>query len=320
MNAHDTQTRIGSSRFRFSAAFLALFVIIAAPACYKKEAEQLKTEKAKLTEEKKQLETQVATAGIETAEMQATLDDVQKSLEDLRGKELAIIKSSLEIMQEGQPQSSRRDQLKAEIATIRAAVKSNLEKLAKLEKERKAAIAKAEEAGKKNLELEGKVTSMERLTEVLRASLEEKSKLIAELEVKVLNLTQTVEEQAGVIKEKEGVIDTQTKEINKAYVTVAKKATLREKGLIEKKGDVLGLGGSWLRTGKFDPELFREIDIRTETEFSIGTAIKKLKVLSDHPRDSYELVPTPEGGTVLKVTDTAKFWQGSKYLVVMIPD
>jgi seryl-tRNA synthetase len=223
-------------------------------------------------------------------------------------------------MQEGKPQSSRRDQLKAEIDVIRTTIKANLEKLAKLEKERKAAVAKAAEAGQKNVELEGKVTAMERLTEVLKASLEEKSKLIAELEVKVLNLAQTVEEQAGVIQEKEGVIDTQVKEINKAYVAVANKATLREKGLIEKKGDVLGLGGNWLRTGKFDPEVFREIDVRTEVEFPIGAAVKKIRVLSDHPKDSYELTATAEGGSLLKITDTTKFWQGSKYLVVMIPD
>ena len=89
---------------------------------------------------------------------------------------------------------------------------------------------------------------------------------------------------------------------------------------IEKKGSVAGLGGSWLRTGKFDPDLFREIDVRQEQEFAIGSALKRVRVLSDHPKDTYELVESGKDLSSLKVTDAARFWAGSKYLVVMMND
>lgn len=299
---------------------LALAALVAGGCGLKKENEKLRSDNQKLAEEKQQLEQKTEKAGVETAEMTATLDDVQKSLEELRIKELQVIRSSLEIVQEGKARSSRREQLKQEIASIRTAVKENLEKLERLEKEKKAALQKAAALGKKSAQLEQKVTALERLVAEMKRSLEEKEQTIAELEERVLHLTQTVETQTGVIKEKETVIDTQTKELNKAFVAVASKKALKEKGLVEKKGSVLGLGGGWLRTGKFDPDVFREIDVTKETEFQIGAAAKKIRILSDHPKESFELVETSPTSCTLKVTDTALFWKGSKYLVVMTPD
>lgn len=303
---------------RASVALLAVAFLTGCP--WKKEIEKLKTDNTVLTQDKQKLEGQLASAGVETAEMQSTLDDVQKSLEELRTKELQVIRSSIAIAKEGKGKTQQREQLKAEIDTIKQSIKENLDKLAKLEKEKKAAEQRAAASGKKVKELEGQVTTLGRLVDEMRKQLEEKAATIAELEVKVLELSQTVEQQAGVIQEKEGVIESQTTEINKAFVAIDHKTVLKNKGLVEKKGSVIGMGGSWMRTGKFDPEVFREIDIRQATEFSVGAPVKKVKVLSDHPKESYELVDAGADGSKLKVTDAALFWKGSKYLVVMIPD
>ena len=215
--------------------------------------------------------------------MQTTLDEVGKSLEELRAKELQIVKSSIEVVQEGKPRSTQRDELKAEIDAIKKAIKANLEKLARLEQEKKDALAKAKASGKKVTELEGKVTSMERVIGEMKKNLEEKESMITELETKVLGLTQTVEQQTATIAEKETVIEGQTKTINTAHVAIAGQKELETKGVIEKKGAFLGMRGSWVQTGKFDPELFREIDVTKETEFAIGAPIKKVQVISSPP-------------------------------------
>ena len=287
---------------------------------WKKDVDQLKADNQKLSQEKQQLEGQLTSAGVESTEMQTTLDEVAKSLEELRARELQIVKSSIEVVQEGKPRSSRRDELKAEIDTIKKAIQENLDKLAKLEQEKKDALAKAKASGQKVVELEGKVTSMERLIGEMRASLEEKTTMIAQLETTVLGLTQTVEQQTATIAEKETVIETQTKTINTAHVGIAGKKALESAGIIEKKGAFLGMRGSWVQTGKFDPEIFREIDITKETEFAIGAPLKKCKVLSTHPADSYELTAVDETSSNLKVLDPARFWTGEKYLVVMFND
>ena len=81
-----------------------------------------------------------------------------------------------------------------------------------------------------------------------------------------------------------------------AYVLIATQSALKKAGLVEKKGSVLGLGGNWQRTGHFDETLFKQIDTRKETEFAVGAAPDKARVLSDHPKDSYTLAGHgPEG-------------------------
>lgn len=287
---------------------------------WKKDVDQLKTDNQKLSQEKQQLEGQLTSAGVESTEMQTTLDEVASSLEDLRAKELQIVRSSIEVVQEGKPRSTRRDELKTEIDSIRKAIKLNLEKLARLEQEKKDALAKAKASGQKVGELEGQVTSMERLVGEMKKSLSEKETMITELETKVLGLTQTVEEQTATIAEKETVIETQTKTINTAQVAIAGQKELQAKGVIEKKGAFLGMRGSWVRTGKFDPEIFKEIDTTKETEFAIAAPLKRVQVLSSHPAGSYELVPVDEKSSNLKILDPALFWSGEKFLVVKYKD
>ena len=309
---------ITASRIAFAGVLAAA---LALGGCgWKKEIEQLKADNQKLSQEKAQLEGQLTSAGVESTEMQATLDEVAKSLEELRAKELQIVKSSIEVVQEGKPRSTQRDELKTEIETIKKAIAENLQKLAKLEQEKKDALAKAKASGQKVVELEGKVTSMERLIGEMKASLEEKTTMIAELESKVLGLTQTVEQQTATIVEKQGVIENQTKTINTAHVAIAGQKELEKAGVIEKKGAFLGMRGSWVQTGKFDTDLFKEIDLTKETEFAISAPIKKVMLISSHPKGSYELVAADEKNTTLKITDPATFWSGEKYLVVKYKD
>ncbi|MCL4809429.1 MAG: hypothetical protein KJ062_16820, partial [Thermoanaerobaculia bacterium] len=53
---------------------------------WKKEIEQLRADNQKLSQEKEQLAGQLTSAGVESEEMQTTLDEVATSLEVLRAK------------------------------------------------------------------------------------------------------------------------------------------------------------------------------------------------------------------------------------------
>jgi DNA repair exonuclease SbcCD ATPase subunit len=279
----------------------------------KKEFEQLKTENQKLTQEKQQTQKELSSAGAATSEMQTTLDEVQQSLQDLRAKELKAVTTSLAVLKEGQQAPDKREELKAEIEEIRKSVRANLAKLASLERQKRASETRAGAA-------EERATTLERLVTELRRSLQEKEATIAELEAKTLELTKTTEELRGTVKEKEAEITDRETQMSTAYVLIAGQKALKQAGLVEKKGSVLGLGGNWQRTGQFDESLFKKIDTRTEKEFTVGAAAEKARILSDHPKDSYELRKTGPKASTLAVTDTARFWKGSKYLVVMLPD
>ena len=272
----------------------------------KKEFEQVKAENKTLDEEKQRSQRELGAAGAATAEMQATLDDVQKSLEDLRVKELKAVRTSLAVAQEGKAAPGRREELKAEIEEIRNVVKANLAKLSALQKQKNTS--------------DQKITTLERLIGEMRRNLEEKEATIGALEEKTLVLAKEAEELRGTVKEKEVAIADRESQMSTAYVLIATQSALKKAGLVEKKGSVLGLGGNWQRTGQFDETLFKQVDTRKETEFAVGAAPDKARVLSDHPKDSYTLAGTGPKASTLTVTDAARFWKGSKYLVVMLPD
>ncbi len=287
-------------------------LLLGVPGCVaKSKFEESQKQNEELKKEAETLKGQVQSTGAMNAEAQATLDEVQKSLEELRAKELKAVQTSIAIAKEGKA-SGKREELKAEIAEIRKAVQLNLEKLATVTRQKN-------EAEKKAGILAGRVTTLERLVAELKSSLEEKESMLVELEQKVLQLQKTTEELKTTVAAKEAeIVDTQEK-LATAYVVVGTKKELEKAGLIEKKGSVLGLGGSWKQTGKFDETLFRKIDVRRDTEVTLPAPSNKIRILTEHPKESFELSVQPPNWTKLKILDTAAFWKGSRYLIVLIP-
>jgi predicted nucleic acid-binding Zn-ribbon protein len=99
------------------------------------------------------------------------------------------------------------------------------------------------------------------------------------------------------------------------YYRFGSRKELLANGLILKEGGILGAGKSYKLSNNFDRELFKGIDTKRFSELELGTATKP-KVLSPHPPEAYYFVKT-DGKTYLKVTDQARFWSASRYLVIM---
>lgn len=315
----DTRTETRNARFR---SFVPLFALaLALGACTKSEvgsqpqasADALTEQNRLLLAENGKLVERAQAAEAADAEAAATLAEVQASLEEIRGKELRILKKTLDVTREGKARTSTREMLADELGTIRTAIRRNLDRIAALERDRKA-------DGRK-------MAALQTLVDELKRSLEEKSVTIATLEKTVAELNGRVQEQEGVIlvkdtllREKDDLIATRTREANTAFVAVAGKKTLKEKGVVEKKGSILGLGGAWQETGKYDPEVFRAIDTTLEAELAIPAPAEKVRVLPGHPEESYRIVSGGPASSTLKVMDRNAFWRDSRYLVVMIPD
>jgi hypothetical protein len=105
-------------------------------------------------------------------------------------------------------------------------------------------------------------------------------------------------------------------------VAIASRGVLKAKGIVEKQGAILGPGGRWMETGKFDPAVFREIDVTKDLAVAIPAPAGKVRVVTEQPKESYAIVAA---GPVsmesrLEVKDPAAFWKGDRYLVVMIPE
>jgi hypothetical protein len=307
------RTRHGIARpvrtFRTAMIGFAVGAALAAAGCgSRKEHARLVSEKTYLATEERRLSDALEAKNAATRDLEIALLEVRNGLEEIRGKELAAIRSSIHVAKEGRPSQALREELRAEVRTIRDAVHENLAKLARLE-------AQGEQAGLRT-------ASLEKLTTELRRSLEEKEALAGELDRRVRDLSVTVKAQAASLREKEAALREgearlakKTLEANTAYVAVASKKELLKKGVVERAG----VGGRWTQTGKFDAEVFRAIDVTKDLEVELPAPAKSIRVVTTQPMESYRIVDAgPDARTSrLEVKDAAAFWKGERYLVVM---
>ncbi len=307
---HGTASPV--SKFRAAMIGFAVGAALAAAGCgSRREHARLVSEKTYLAAEDRRLSDELEARNVETRDLEIALLEVRNGLEEIRGKELAAIRSSIRVAKEGRSTQALREELRAEVRTIRDAVHENLAKLARLEEQSK-------EAGLKT-------ASLEKLTMELRRSLEEKEALAGQLDQRVKDLSATVRTQAASLKEKEAALREgearlakKTLEANTAYVAVASKKDLLKKGVVERAG----VGGRWTQTGKFDAEVFRAIDVTKDLEVQLPAPAKSIRVVTTQPKESYQIVDAGPGAKTsrLEVKDVEAFWRGDRYLVVMIPD
>ncbi len=78
---------------------------------------------------------------------------------------------------------------------------------------------------------------------------------------------------------------------------------------------MLGIGKTPLIKKDFNRSYFTEIDIRNLDY--IPLMVKKAKLVSVHPADSYH-ISGAKGADTLFIEDSAEFWKASKYLVIIL--
>ena len=121
--------------------------------------------------------------------------------------------------------------------------------------------------------------------------------------------------QDSTISDQRGLIDIQTQEMNKAFYAVGTAKELKNQNVITTEGGFIGIGGSKVLHPDFNEEAFTQIDI-TETG-NITFDNKKVRVVTYHPSETYELTEVDNRITSLEILDPEKFWEVSKYLVVV---
>ncbi len=110
------------------------------------------------------------------------------------------------------------------------------------------------------------------------------------------------------------MIQIQTSALNKGYYAIGTFKELQENGVVEKQGDIIGIAGTKQLKDDFNKDYFEEIDITRVR--SIPLNAKKVQVITTHPPESYEIVGDDE--KTLKILDPNRFWDVSKFLVVVI--
>ena len=145
----------------------------------------------------------------------------------------------------------------------------------------------------------------------LSEELEQRNFQIEELKDNVDNLNVQVAELEEDSKAKQDEIDEKVNQMNEAYVFIGNKDALKKAGLIE--GGSL-LKKSKLNTSNIDKKLFKKVDIRNVKSFQIPDS--KPEVLTQMPAGSYEITKTGNNSSELTITDPARFWGVSRFLII----
>jgi len=103
-----------------------------------------------------------------------------------------------------------------------------------------------------------------------------------------------------------------------AYYTVGTFKSLRDRDVLEKEGGFLGINRITTLVDNPDTKQFQKIDTREINKIPIFS--KHFEMVTDRDTTSYEVQYADEMAEWLLIKDPQKFWDKSRYLVVVVRD
>lgn len=262
-------------------------------------------DKTKSNPEADSLRTQLSTQMEEMDEMNLFLDAVNMSMDSVVNMEGTVLRTT------GESPLSRKEQIQKNVEAYKLILQHQRERLDILEKKLKDNNAYAGKMQKTIAALKQQLDEKDQAIIKLSEELEQRNFQIEELKDNVDNLNVQVAELEEDSKAKQEEIDEKVNQMNEAYVFIGDKNALKKAGLIE--GGSL-LKKSKLNTSNIDKKLFKKVDIRNVKNFQIPDS--KPEVLTQMPAGSYEITKTGNNSSELTITDPARFWGVSRFLII----
>lgn len=157
--------------------------------------------------------------------------------------------------------------------------------------------------------------SMQALIDTLKIQIEAREKeaiaIIEEINLKKARYADVQETYTA----RKQVYDAQKKQLNVGYYIIDTKKSLKQLDIIEEKGGFLGINKVAKLKPEFNKSAFNEIDIESTDVIEIQHEMKKVKIISPHPQDSYQLIEGTNKDTFLEIMDPDEFWK-IRYLVI----
>ena len=281
-----------------------MLVFLASCHNYKKNAEQLTMLRDSLQNE----------ASIKDASIVEFLNDfnkIQESLDSIKQLEnLVTVKSA----QSREINQKQKDLILEDIALLNELIQKNKEQVSSLQKRLNSANLRIGTLDAMVAELERMVNNLDRQINDKDTEIYALSQRVQELNTDIIFLNQRIFEADSENQRKTETIQSQTIQLNKAYYAFGTNKELKDNGVIEKTGGLLGIGRTALIKENFNREYFTEIDIRDVNV--IPLMVKKAEIISVHPASSFHISGNKTADT-LYIDDKAEFWKASKYLVVL---
>jgi len=238
------------------------------------------------------------------AEIQANLDSIK------RVEKLVTVQSA----NKTELNATQKQMIQEDIKLLNDLLQRNKALTASLQK-------KLKDANFKIGNLEGTIKELQLMVNNMETQVQEKDNEIGDLktEVKKLNVdVSALSEKIAVVEtesqKKSQTIQSQTSALNTAFYAFGTMKELKENGILEKSGGVIGMGKTAVMKKDFNRDYFTQIDIR---EFPyLRLMAKKAKLVTVHPEGSFHIAGKKSADT-LYIDNAAEFWKASKYLVII---
>ncbi len=208
--------------------------------------------------------------------------------------------------------ADRRAEIRRNLAAIKARLNANKQLLADME-------AKVKNSGNQNSvltktidELKAHIAQQDEKIAQLQNDLENANKQIGELNNTVAQKEEEVKAETAAKEQAQQEAVAAENEANKVFYAIGTNKELKKNGLLEKKF----LGATKVMKGNYNAAYFTTADKRNIT--TIPTTAKKVKVWSNMPADSYQIVSNADGIKSIKITNPAKFWSLTPYLIIQV--
>lgn len=160
-----------------------------------------------------------------------------------------------------------------------------------------------------------KIVELEKLIERLMKEISLKDQQIQMLQSELNNINVEYSKLFDAYIEQTVIVGELTDQINTGYYTYGTLKELVENKVVEKKDGFIGIGRKTALIDNFNEEYFIKIDILKKKEIYVEGL--KVKIVTDHPSSSYEIVKDDKNSKIL-IKNPKEFWKVSKYLVVIV--
>ncbi|HPX10377.1 MAG TPA: hypothetical protein PLK65_04195 [Candidatus Cloacimonas sp.] len=239
----------------------------------------------------------------------STINEIQSSLESLEQDLSGQLFTQKEIP--GTSPEERRTKIISSIANMRDQIEADKKKIATLEKQ--LATSKSQLKG------------VQEIVNKLKASISEKEQIMDELQQRLGILNETLETERRTsaeeiqkremtITEKEQQITQQSIEANTIYYVSGTRKELMSKGIMDRKGGLLGIGKVSTVKQNIPVEQFTTLNLLENQQITFPATKKGYSILTNHPATSYKV--EKEGDqNVLTILDATSF-RKQKFVVI----
>ena len=271
---------------------------------------QKKAEIAALTMEKNNISQMAQQKDSVMNDMESSFFEIENNLKLIKEKRNQIS------MVQSEGGKNRKQAIIDNINLLDNLVDENNKKIAELEQKLKKSGLNLKSYEKRLQSLNETIEAQNLEITELKSVVESKNITLAERDSKIQNMDLDIKNQSDTINYKQKVIVDKTDKLNTAHVVLGTFKELKEEGILNREGGILGLGSNKAIQDNFDPTHFTELDIRETKTIALNT--KKAKVISEHPNNSYSLVEENGQIAYLEITNPQEFWRISKYAVIEV--